>query len=64
MAILFGALMIHGLAPGPLLMKDHPIFSGGGDQHVPGNFLLVFLNLPLIPLWVRVLRVPYPSSSR
>jgi putative tricarboxylic transport membrane protein len=61
MAILFGALMIHGLAPGPLLMKDHPdFFWGVVTSMYLGNFLLVFLNLPLIPLWVRVLKVPYP----
>ncbi len=61
MAILFGALMIHGLAPGPLLMKDHPdFFWGVVTSMYLGNILLVFLNLPLIPLWVKVLKVPYP----
>lgn len=61
MAILFGALMIHGLAPGPLLMKDHPdFFWGVVTSMYLGNFMLVFLNLPLIPLWVKVLKVPYP----
>jgi putative tricarboxylic transport membrane protein len=61
MAILFGALMIHGLQPGPLLMKDHPdFFWGFVTSMYIGNFFLVFLNLPLIPLWVRMLRVPYP----
>jgi putative tricarboxylic transport membrane protein len=61
MAILFGALMIHGLQPGPLLMKDHPDFFWGVviSMYI-GNLILVFLNLPLIPLWVRMLRVPYP----
>ncbi len=61
MAILFGALMIHGLQPGPLLMKDHPdFFWGVVTSMYLGNIMLVFLNLPLIPLWVRMLRVPYP----
>jgi len=61
MAILFGALMIHGLQPGPLLMKDHPgFFWGVVTSMYLGNLMLVFLNLPLIPLWVRMLRVPYP----
>lgn len=61
MAILFGALMIHGLAPGPLLMKDHPdFFWGVVTSMYLGNIILLFLNLPLIPLWVRVLKVPYP----
>jgi putative tricarboxylic transport membrane protein len=61
MAILFGALMIHGLQPGPLLIKEHPDFFWGVVVSMYlGNIMLVVLNLPLIPLWVRVLRVPYP----
>jgi putative tricarboxylic transport membrane protein len=61
MAILFGALMIHGLQPGPLLIQEHPDFFWGVVVSMYlGNFMLVVLNLPLIPLWVRVLRVPYP----
>jgi putative tricarboxylic transport membrane protein len=61
MAILFGALMIHGLQPGPLLIREHPDFFWGvvASMYL-GNIMLVVLNLPLIPLWVRVLRVPYP----
>jgi putative tricarboxylic transport membrane protein len=53
--------MIHGLQPGPLLMKDHPDFFWGVviSMYI-GNLILVFLNLPLIPFWVRMLRVPYP----
>jgi putative tricarboxylic transport membrane protein len=61
MAILFGALMIHGLQPGPLLMVDHPdFFWGVVTSMYLGNIMLVILNLPLIPLWVRILRLPYP----
>jgi len=61
MAILFGALMIHGLQPGPLLIKEHPDFFWGVVVSMYlGNLMLVILNLPLIPLWVRVLKVPYP----
>jgi putative tricarboxylic transport membrane protein len=61
MAILFGALLIHGLQPGPLLMKEHPDFFWGVVISMYfGNVLLVILNLPLIPIWVRVLKVPYP----
>ena len=61
MAILFGALMIHGLQPGPLLIKEHPnFFWGVVTSMYLGNIMLLFLNLPLIPLWVRVLKVPYP----
>jgi len=61
MGILFGALMIHGLHPGPLLMVDHPeFFWGVVTSMYIGNVMLVVLNLPLIPLWVRLLRLPYP----
>lgn len=59
-AILIGALMIHGVQPGPLLMKEHPDIVWGviASMYV-GNVMLLVLNLPLIPLWVRVMRVPY-----
>src|SRR5512139_420884 len=60
MAILLGALMIHGLQPGPLLMTRAPdIFWGTIVSMYIGNGMLLVLNLPLIPLWVMVLRVPY-----
>lgn len=53
--------MIHGLQPGPLLIKEHPnFFWGVVTSMYLGNIMLLFLNLPLIPLWVRVLKVPYP----
>jgi putative tricarboxylic transport membrane protein len=59
-AILIGALMIHGVQPGPLLMKDHPDIVWGviASMYV-GNVMLLILNLPLIPLWVKALKVPY-----
>jgi putative tricarboxylic transport membrane protein len=60
MAILLGALMIHGLQTGPLLMKEAPhIFWGTVASMYVGNVLLLVLNLPLIPLWVKVLKTPY-----
>jgi putative tricarboxylic transport membrane protein len=60
MAILLGALMIHGLQPGPLLMKDAPdLFWGTIVSMYIGNGMLLVLNLPLIPIWVKVLKVPY-----
>ena len=60
MAILLGALMIHGLQPGPLLMTKAPdIFWGTIVSMYIGNGMLLVLNLPLIPLWVMVLKVPY-----
>jgi putative tricarboxylic transport membrane protein len=59
-AILLGAMMIHGLQPGPLLMKEAPdVFWGTIVSMYIGNGMLLLLNLPLIPLWVMVLRVPY-----
>jgi len=60
MAILLGAMMIHGLQPGPNLVNEHPdIFWGVIISMYIGNAMLLVLNLPLIGLWVQVLRVPY-----
>jgi putative tricarboxylic transport membrane protein len=61
MAILLGALMIHGVQPGPMLVAEHPdLFWGLVASMYLGNIMLLVLNLPLIPLWVRVLKIPYP----
>jgi putative tricarboxylic transport membrane protein len=58
-ALLMGALMVHGLTPGPLLMVQHKeIFWGTVASMYIGNAMLLVLNLPLIGLWVRVLRIP------
>jgi len=60
MALLFGALLIHGMRPGPLLIKDHPdLFWGVVSSMYIGNVMLLILNLPLIPLWVKILKIPY-----
>jgi putative tricarboxylic transport membrane protein len=60
MALLLAALIIHGVTPGPLLMKEHPeIFWGVIASMYMGNFLLLVLNLPLVGLWVKILKVPY-----
>jgi putative tricarboxylic transport membrane protein len=60
MAVLFSALLIHGIQPGPTLIAEHPdIFWGLVTSMYLGNVLLLLLNLPLIGLWVQVLRVPY-----
>lgn len=59
-AMLLGALMIHGITPGPLLVQQHPdLFWGVIASMYVGNVLLLIINLPLIGLWVRLLRVPY-----
>jgi putative tricarboxylic transport membrane protein len=60
MALFFGALLIHGMQPGPLFMKNHPdIFWGLVSSMYAGNVMLLILNLPLIPIWVQVMKVPY-----
>jgi putative tricarboxylic transport membrane protein len=60
MAMLFSAIMIHGIQPGPLLIKNSPdLFWGLVVSMYVGNALLVLLNLPLIGLWVQLLKVPY-----
>jgi putative tricarboxylic transport membrane protein len=60
MAMMIGALMIHGIAPGPRVMTDRPgLFWGLIASMWLGNFMLVVLNLPMVGLWVRLLRVPY-----
>ena len=60
MAMLFGALLIHGMRPGPFLLQDHPdLFWGVISSMYIGNVMLLILNLPLIPIWVKVLKIPY-----
>jgi len=60
MAVLLGAFLTHGVRPGPLLMTEHPeIFWGVITSMYIGNFMLLVLNLPLIGIWVRLLKVPY-----
>jgi TctA family transporter len=60
MALLLGALIIHGVTPGPRLIVEHPdIFWGLIASFWIGNLMLIFLNVPLIGLWVKMLMVPY-----
>ena len=60
LALLLGAFVVHGLQPGPLLMLQNPnIFWGIVASMYIGNVMLLILNLPLIGMWVQVLRVPY-----
>jgi putative tricarboxylic transport membrane protein len=59
-AMIFVALMIHGIRPGPMLLQEHPdLFWGVAASMYIGNVILLALNLPLIGLWVRLLKVPY-----
>ncbi len=60
MALMLGALTIQGIAPGPQVMTQRPdLFWGLIASMWIGNAMLVILNLPLVGLWVRLLRVPY-----
>ncbi len=58
-AVLLGALVIHGIQPGPLLMTNQPaVFWGVVASMYIGNFLLLILNLPLVGVFVSILRAP------
>jgi putative tricarboxylic transport membrane protein len=58
-AILLGALLIHGVTPGPLLIAEHPeLFWAVVASMYIGNFILLLLNLPFVPLFANMLRVP------
>ena len=60
MALMIGALMMQGLAPGPQLMIQRPeLFWGVIASMWVGNAMLVILNLPLIGVWVKLLSAPY-----
>jgi TctA family transporter len=60
MALMIGALMIQGIAPGPQVMNEKPeLFWGLIASMWIGNFFLVVLNLPLIGMWIKLLTVPY-----
>lgn len=59
-AMIFAALLIKGVTPGPFLMTERPdVFWGVIASMYIGNVMLLILNLPLIGLWVQLLRVPY-----
>lgn len=60
MALIIGALMIHGIQPGPQMLTEQPeMFWGLVMSFWIGNIVLVILNVPMIGLWVRVLTIPY-----
>lgn len=60
MALMIGALMIHNIQPGPQVMSSNPtLFWGLIVSMWIGNLMLIILNLPLIGIWVQLLRVPY-----
>ncbi len=60
MALMIGALIIHGIQPGPMMISEQPaMFWGLIVSFVIGNVMLVILNIPLIGVWVSILRIPY-----
>jgi len=60
MAIMLGALIIHGIQPGPMLVVEQPtLFWGLIVSFFIGNVMLMILNIPLIGVWVSILRIPY-----
>ena len=60
MALLLGALLIHGIQPGPLVIQTDPdLFWGLIASFWLGTLMLLVLNLPLIGIWVRMLLIPY-----
>jgi putative tricarboxylic transport membrane protein len=60
MALMVGAMMIQGIQPGPQVMTNQPqLFWGVIASMWLGNLMLIVLNLPLIGLWVSLLRIPY-----
>src|ERR1043166_3717774 len=60
MALMVGAMTIHGIVPGPQVMTKQPdLFWGLIASMWIGNLMLVIINLPLVGMWVRLLRVPY-----
>jgi putative tricarboxylic transport membrane protein len=60
MALMLGALMIQGINPGPQVIREHPnLFWGLVVSMWIGNLFLIVLNLPLVGLWVKMLKIPY-----
>ena len=60
MALMLGALIMHGISPGPMVIVENPeLFWGLIMSFWIGNFLLIILNIPMIGVWVRILTVPY-----
>jgi putative tricarboxylic transport membrane protein len=59
-ALLLAAFMVHGVTPGPFILKKSPeIFWGIVTSMYIGNFMLLLLNLPLIGIFINILRIPY-----
>src|SRR5690606_27490568 len=60
LAIMIGAMIMHGIIPGPNVARDQPdLFWGIIASMWAGNLMLLVLNLPLVGIWIRLLTVPY-----
>ena len=60
MALMLGALLIHGVMPGPRVVTENPeLFWGLVVSFLIGNVMLLILNIPMIGIWVRILQIPY-----
>jgi putative tricarboxylic transport membrane protein len=61
MAVMLGVFTVNGLIPGPMLFEDHPDVAWTiVASMIVGNVILLILNIPMVRLWVTVLRTPYP----
>jgi putative tricarboxylic transport membrane protein len=60
MAVLLGGLMMYGLQPGPMLFKENPQFVWAviASMYI-GNIMLLVLNLPLVGMWARIVKIPF-----
>jgi putative tricarboxylic transport membrane protein len=60
MALMLGAMLVQGIAPGPRMISEHPdVFWGLLASMWLGNLMLLVLNLPLVGIWIRLLTIPY-----
>ncbi len=59
-ALILGTLIMHGIAPGPRVISSHPeLFWGLIASMWIGNFLLLWVNIPFINIWIKILSIPY-----
>lgn len=60
MSLMLGALIIHGIVPGPMVIQNHPdLFWGLLVSMILGNFILLILNFPFVKIWIYFLKIPY-----
>ena len=60
MALMLGAMLVQGIAPGPRMITEHPdLFWGLLASMWLGNLMLLVLNLPMVGIWIKLLTIPY-----